>query len=44
MAESLLGRQLSTQLSIDSGDGVGLELELLKNVYMKDLKLSRDSR
>jgi hypothetical protein len=34
----------STQLSVDSGDGVGLELELLKNVYTDELKLSRDDR
>lgn len=37
-------RQISTQLSIDSGDGVGLELEVLKNVYMKEMELSRDHK
>lgn len=37
-------RQLSAQRSIDSTDGVSLELELLQNVYMKDLQLSNDHR
>ena len=44
MAEGSLARQFSSQLSVDSGDGVGLELELLKNVYTSEMKLSRDER